>query len=63
MAKFDDNTKMPFGKHKGLKLEDVPATYLLWLLDQMMEDDDKARLVVYIMENKSALESELKNGR
>jgi len=24
---------MPFGKYKGVKLEDVPASYLLWLWD------------------------------
>lgn len=24
---------MPFGKHKGKRLEDVPASYLLWLWD------------------------------
>lgn len=25
--------EMPFGKHKGTKLEDVPKHYLLWILD------------------------------
>lgn len=25
--------EMPFDKHKGMKLEDVPKHYLLWILD------------------------------
>lgn len=33
MKAFDDDTPMPFGKHKGKRLEDVPASYLLWLWD------------------------------
>ena len=28
-----DNSRMPFGKFKGDKMEDVPAHYLLWLYD------------------------------
>ena len=31
---WEDDTVMPWGKHKGTKLVDVPATYLLWLLEQ-----------------------------
>lgn len=29
-----DQDLMPFGKYKGEKMEDVPASYLLWLRDQ-----------------------------
>lgn len=29
--KFTDETLMPFGKYKGEKLINVPASYLLWL--------------------------------
>lgn len=25
---------MPFGKHKGQDMENVPASYLLWLFEQ-----------------------------
>ena len=32
MDKLEDDSPMPFGKHKGELLEDVPASYLLWLL-------------------------------
>lgn len=26
-----DDTPMPFGKHKGVKLKDVPDNYLYWV--------------------------------
>lgn len=28
------DSPMPFGKHKGTRLGDIDASYLLWLLDQ-----------------------------
>lgn len=31
---MDDSTPMPFGKHKGEKMANVPADYLLWLYYQ-----------------------------
>lgn len=33
MPKLDDNSIMPFGKHKGEKLANVPAGYLLYMYD------------------------------
>lgn len=30
---MDDRSPMPFGKHRGTPMEDVPAAYLLWLWD------------------------------
>jgi uncharacterized protein (DUF3820 family) len=30
---LSDISKMPFGKFRGQKLEDVPASYLIWLYD------------------------------
>lgn len=30
---FSDQSIMPFGKHKGEKLANVPASYLLWLYE------------------------------
>lgn len=32
---------IPFGKYKGVKLEDVPLTYLDWLMGVMKADIDK----------------------
>lgn len=45
---------MPFGKHKGKSMEDVPASYLLWLRDNGVSGDVKD----YIEENLSALQKE-----
>lgn len=33
-----DKDLMPFGKHKGKKIADVPPSYLLWLYDQDLEE-------------------------
>lgn len=30
----DDEYRMPFGKHKGECIGEVPASYLLWLAEQ-----------------------------
>lgn len=35
---WTDETVMPWGKHKGTKLEDIPASYLLWCLEQKWID-------------------------
>jgi exodeoxyribonuclease X len=31
--------RMPFGKHKGLKMEEVPADYLKWLVTTDLNED------------------------
>lgn len=44
MAKPVAITKMPFGKHKGKKLEEVPLSYWTWALDNLdtlNEDKDE----------------------
>lgn len=33
MKVLHDSDPMPYGVHKGKDMEDVPAGYLLWLLD------------------------------
>ena len=53
-----DETLMPFGKHKGKKLANVPANYLLWLFDQ---DWIKPDMKLYINENMDALKIEIDN--
>lgn len=32
---LDDNGKMPYGKYAGQKMIDVPASYLLWMYDEL----------------------------
>lgn len=56
---YVDNDKMPFGKHKGERLEDVPASYLLWLWEQKPLSD--IRLEHYIYNSLDALKMESKS--
>jgi hypothetical protein len=58
MVKYDDNTKMPFGTHKGIALANVPAKYLLWCLDNLSNLSEP--LKNYIKANKDVLEAEAK---
>lgn len=59
---YNDDTPMPFGKHRGLRMQDVPAEYLLWLLDENSprgnEGRDRKALLDYIEENRDVLELE-----
>lgn len=34
MPTLTDNDHMPFGKHKGLPMSEVPAEYLQWFLNK-----------------------------
>lgn len=56
---YTDETLMPFGKHKGTKLANVPASYLLWWNDNCKRDDWRD-LQAYIKENQQVLEKEAK---
>lgn len=58
MAIYDDNTQMPWGKHKGKKLIDVPASYLLWLWDQGGMEKNNLSLKMYISENMDVLKKQ-----
>lgn len=68
---FGDLDKMPFGKYKGEPLQDVPASYLLWLWDEIKEFSrnypnpsipfsfkEKTMLANYIHNSKDALQVE-----
>lgn len=57
---MDDNSLMPFGEHKGLKMIYVPAPYLLWLLGQ---GKCYGELKDYLEENKKALELEVSRNK
>ena len=57
MKKITDNSLMPYGKYKGKKMANIPASYLLW-----MYRNDKLfkALEVYVEENMDVLEKEEK---
>ena len=52
---MSDQDTMPFGKYKGYAMESVPASYLLWLWNQGVENDEVRD---YIAASFSALEKE-----
>lgn len=52
-----DNDLMPFGKYKGEKLANVPASYLLWLYDN---NKCNKYLREYIEDNMDVLNEEVK---
>jgi uncharacterized protein (DUF3820 family) len=55
-----DTDLMPFGKHKGKRMIDVPASYFLWLLDALKNDTRNVEVKQYLQENKEALKLEVK---
>jgi len=56
MAKLTDNMPMPFGKHKGEAMANVPASYLIFLYDNNLPDGN---VKAYIEENMDALRKEI----
>ena len=62
MTKELSKVELTFGKHKGEKLGDVPASYLLYLVEQDWFQNyiDVAK---YVMANRVNLEAEKKNER
>ena len=56
MTILNDESPMPWGKYKGDKMENVPASYLLWLYkNQKCSIDVKE----YIVDNLDVLKKEL----
>jgi dUTP pyrophosphatase len=53
-----DDIYMPFGKHKGKHIEDVPASYLLYIYEQGISTEYH-RLRNYIQQNKRRLEEKV----
>jgi DNA polymerase III epsilon subunit-like protein len=52
MIEISKNTvlyrRMPFGKHKGLKMEEVPLDYLQWLAGTDLEEDLRYTIEPYL---------------
>lgn len=55
---LNDNSPMPWGKHKGQKMANVPASYLMWLYDN---NKCNAEVQTYIKDNMDVLKEEIKN--
>ena len=61
MKLLEDTDPMPFGKHKGEPMQDVPASYLHWLW-QEIQHDKTSNVGDYIRRNLSALKKEYPDG-
>ena len=56
---FQDTDLMPFGKHKGEPMSDVPARYLFYLWNNGLKAQVRThRVAAYIWENLDALVQE-----
>lgn len=62
MNALDDLSPMPFGKHRGMPMQDVPASYLHWLWTSGKKDDKQCAVADYIRRNLSALQQEYPDG-
>lgn len=55
---LNDNSPMPWGMHKGKKMANVPAKYLLWLYNGGCVDP---YVKAYIVSNLEILKKEVQN--
>lgn len=53
-----DKTIMPFGKHEGLPLESVPASYLVWFYEQDWAEEKYPEIYLYCKEKEFELYDE-----
>jgi len=52
-----DNSAMPFGKYKGLKMANVPASYLIWIYEN---NKCSLEVIKYVRTNLDVLQEEVK---
>jgi len=59
MQLLEDDSLMPFGKHKGEMMQDVPASYLHYLWNNGLKNQTKTSNVArYIEDNINVLKTE-----
>jgi hypothetical protein len=62
MKVLSDTDEMPFGKHRGVFMQDVPASYLHYLWQNGLKDDKQSNVTDYIRRNMNALKQEYPDG-
>ena len=62
MTELQDTDPMPFGKHKGEPMQDVPASYLHWLWQNGLKTATHNPVADYIRRNLNALKQEYSDG-
>lgn len=55
-----DDDLMPMGKHKGDKMQDVPAKYLLYIYENNMCSNERVK--EYIESNLNVIKQQAKDG-
>lgn len=58
MNPLSDTDPMPFGKHRSVPMQDIPASYLHYLWTHGMETDKSSAVADYIRRNIDALKLE-----
>lgn len=54
---MNDNSIMPFGKYKGQKMANIPASYLIWIYENSKCTPE---IAYYINNNLDVLREEIK---
>lgn len=63
MTELDDLSPMPFGKHRNIPMQDVPASYFHYLWISGLKHETKTNSVArYIQRNLSHLKQEHPDG-
>jgi len=57
MKALTDESPMPYGKHKGVAMANVPADYLLYMYNQDMLTEEVS---AYVEDNMDVLEQEVR---
>lgn len=57
-----DTDEMPFGRHKGKLMQEVPASYLHYLWSNGMKCETDSNVADYIRRNLDALKKEFPDG-
>lgn len=57
MSFLKDDSEMPYGKHAGTKMANVPASYLIWCYENRKIHPDVA---VYVSQNMDVLRKQMK---
>ena len=56
---MNDDSLMPFGKHKDKPLSEVPDSYLIWLMDQLWVKPKYPELWQYLLDNADIIEPDV----
>lgn len=62
MDPLTNEDPMPFGKHKGTPMKDVPASYLFYLWTHGLESDPHSNVGDYIRDNLAELKQSYPDG-